>query len=326
MPSTNVQKRQRRLKAELIAKHGPEESPAFRVSIKMRKLFTERHGEGKPRVAEELNEAARTGLLNLVSARIDEEWFGLSFPSGCSDGYVYAGTNFTKLKRTMEGYGLLWPIGGFDQDSPPSDGDIFDLVEFAYEFIAEALDPWLHSFMSHSHYSYNRQTGRDKFARDVNRILERNGIAFELKQGEVIRVAPAVLNESLVAAIFKTGDAILDELLEVSRQKFLNRSAAVRLESLEKLWDAWERLKTVEIGSDKKERVKALLDKAAVEPNFRERLEKEALELSDIGNKFMIRHTETDKVPIVDSLQVDYLFQRMFSIILLLLKASGRTE
>jgi hypothetical protein len=38
----------------------------------------------------------------------------------------------------------------------------------------------------------------------------------------------------------------------------------------------------------------------------------------------MIRHTETDKVPIQDSAQVDYLFQRMFSIIRLLLKASGR--
>jgi hypothetical protein len=83
-------------------------------------------------------------------------------------------------------------------------------------------------------------------------------------------------------------------------------------------------VKDVEAGNDKKERVKALLDKAAAEHNFRDRLEKEAIELTDIGNKFMIRHTETDKVPIVDSAHVDYLFQRMFSIILLLLKASGR--
>lgn len=275
-------------------------------------------------MAEELNEAARNGLLNLVNARIDEEWFGLSFPAGCSDGYAYAGTDFTKLKRTMEGFGLLWPHDAFDQDNPPSDGEIFDLVEFAYEFVAEALDPSLHSYMSHSHYTYDRETGRDKFMQDVNRIFERKGIAFELKQGEVIRIAPAVLQESLAEAVFKTGDAVLDELLEVSRQKFLNRSLAVRLESLEKLWDSWERLKTVEAGNDKKERVKALLDKAATEPNFRDRLEKEAIELTDIGNKFMIRHTETDKVPIVDSAHVDYLFQRMFSIILLLLKASGR--
>lgn len=288
----------------------------------MKKLFTERHGETKPRVAEELNEAARSGLLTLVGARIDEEWFGLSFPAGCADGYAYAGTDFTKLKETMEGYGLLWPHA-VDRDNPPTDGQIFDLVEFAYEFIAEAKDPSLHSYMSHSHYSYDREAGREKFSHNVNRVFERNGIAFELKHGEVIRIAPAVLHESLAETVFKTGDAVLDELLEVSRQKFLNRSLAVRRESLEKLWDAWERLKTVEDGNDKKERVKALLDKAATEP-FRDRLEKEAIELTDIGNKFMIRHTETDKVPIVDSVHVDYLFQRMFSIVLLLLKASGR--
>lgn len=289
----------------------------------MKKLFTERHGVTKPRVSEALDEAARSGLLTLISGRIDEEWFGLSFPEKCGDGYAYAGTDFTKLKGTMEGYSLLWPHA-VDRDNPPSDGQIFDLVEFSYEFIAEAKDPSLHSYMSHSHYSYDRDTGRDKFTQDVNRIFERNGIAFELKLGEVIRVAPAVLHESLAETVFKTGDAVLDELLEVSRQKFLNRSLAVRRESLEKLWDAWERLKSVEDGKDKKVSAKALLNKAATEPNFRERVEREAMELTEIGNKFMIRHTETDKVPIVDSVHVDYLFQRMFSIILLLLKASGR--
>ena len=292
----------------------------------MKKLFTERHGASKPRISEMLDETARGGLWTLISARIDEEWFGLSFPEKCADGYAYAGTDFTKLRGTMEGYGLLWPRGEFDRDNPPSDGKFFDLVEFGYEFIAEAKDPRLHSYMSHSHYSYDRESGRDKFTQDVNRIFERNGIAFELKHGEVIRVAPAILHESLAETVFKTDDAVLDGLLEVARHKFLNRSLDVRRESLEKLWDAWERLKTVELGRDKKASAKTLLDKAATEPNFRGRLEQEARELTDIGNKFMIRHTETDKVPIQDSVHVDYLFQRMFSIIWLLLKASGRAE
>jgi hypothetical protein len=95
---------------------------------------------------------------------------------------------------------------------------------------------------------------------------------------------------------------------------------------LEKLWDAWERLKTVEPGKNKQAQVKALLDRAATESNCRDRLEKEARELTEIGNKFMIRHTETDKVPVNESTQVDYLFHRMFAIIRLLLVASGRGE
>ena len=255
---------------------------------------------------------------------MDEEWFGLLFPDKCLDGYAYAGTDFTKLQAMMEGYGLFWPKHPIDHDSPPSDGEVFDIVEFAYEHVAEALDPKFHSYCNHSHYEYDNETGREKFAHDVTRIFERNGAAFALVEGEVTRLAPAVLDNALAQTLFRTGDAVLDELLEVARHKFLNRTLDVRRESLEKLWDAWERLKTLEPGKDKKASTKALLDKVTVEPTFRERLEAEATQLTGIGNKFMIRHTETDKVPIVASEQVDYLFHRMFAAIRLFLKATGR--
>jgi hypothetical protein len=287
----------------------------------MKKLFTERNGGTKPRIAEVLDENTRKALLTLICARMDEEWFGLSFPDKCADGYAYAGTDLRKLKATMDGYGVLWPSQV--EDNNPLDGQIFDLVEFSYEYIAEANDPSFHSYMSHSHYSYDQESGREKFSHDINRIFERNGVAFNLDQGEVIRIAPAVLHDSLDQARFRSGDTILDGILENARQKFLNRSLEVRRESLEKLWDAWERLKTLEPG-DKKTSTKALLDKASPEMNFRNRLEQEALQLTDIGNKFMIRHTEIDKVPISDSAHIDYLFHRMFSMIWLLLKTSGR--
>ena len=52
----------------------------------MKKLFTEVYGDAKPRVEEALDDATREGLLTLVSARIDEEWFGLSFNEKCGDG------------------------------------------------------------------------------------------------------------------------------------------------------------------------------------------------------------------------------------------------
>jgi len=178
--------------------------------------------------------------------------------------------------------------------------------------------------MSHSHYSYDQKAGRAKFEQDVNRIFERNGVAFDLKHGEVIRIAPTGLQEALAETVFHSGDSVLDEILEAARLKFLNRSLEVRREALEKLWDGWERLKTLEPGSDKKASATALLAKAAQEPNFLARLDSEARELTDIGNKFMIRHTETDKIPIRDSAQVDYLFHRMFSLIRMLLATSGR--
>lgn len=292
----------------------------------MKKLFTERHCATKPRIAEELDDVTRDALLNNIHARMDEEWFGFAFPDRCGDGYAYAGTDFAKLRAAMDGYGLWWPRQQINPDSPPSDGQVFDVVEFAYEHLAEALDPQFHSYMSHSHYTYNQENGREKFASDINRIFERNGRAFELTHGEVNRIAPALLDDTLVQTLFHTDDAPLNMLLEAARRKFLNRSLDVRRESLEKLWDAWERLKTLEPGKDKKISTRALLDKVTTEPTFRGYLETEAVQLTEIGNKFMIRHTEIDKVPIIESAQVDYFFHRAFSMIRLLLKATGRVN
>ena len=68
----------------------------------MNRLFTERHGTTKPRVAEVLDEVTRSALLTLLRARMDEEWFGLSFPQKCDDGHAYADTDFTKLRATMD--------------------------------------------------------------------------------------------------------------------------------------------------------------------------------------------------------------------------------
>jgi len=290
----------------------------------MKKLFTERHGATKPRVAEALDATTRDALLTLIRARMDEEWFGLRFPEKCRDGHAHAGTDFSKLRRTMDGYGLAWPREPFANDNLPTDGQVFDLVEFTYEQVAEALNPEFHSYWSHSHYTYDQRQGQAKFATDVNRIFERNGIAFELAEGEVRRLIPAPLHEELARSTVHTGDALLNQMLAAATEKYLHRDPVVRRESIEKLWDAWERLKTIETGQDKKARTAIILDKAANEPAFRDLLEREALQLTEIGNKFMIRHSEVGKVPIAEPRQVDYLFQRLHAAIWLLLHASGR--
>ncbi len=83
-------------------------------------------------------------------------------------------------------------------------------------------------------------------------------------------------------------------------------------------------MKSLEKPGNKRKSVKLLLDDATDEEHFRELLEKEAKELTDIGNTFMIRHSETDKVPLEREEDNEYLFYRMFSLILLILKTTGR--
>jgi hypothetical protein len=291
----------------------------------VKKLFTERHGIASPRIGEELSIEAATALLELIKARIDENWFGEQFPENCPDGSDNVGCNTQKLQAALAGYRVIWPKDWPDYERRvPTDPQIFDLIEFSCEHVAVPKSYAYHGFFRHDHLSYDADAGRERFAYDVNRIFERQGLVFELKEGEIVRLAPTGLQEALGTTVFQTGDAELDRLLETAREKFLNRSADVRKEGLEKLWDAWERLKTIEPGKDKKAQVTAILDRAAAEPVLRERLEGEAKELTFIGNSLMIRHTEVGKPDIADSAQVDYLFHRMFAMIRLLLKSSQR--
>ena len=51
--------------------------------------------------------------------------------------------------------------------------------------------------------------------------------------------------------------------------------------------------------------------------------EAEAKQLTDIGNAFQIRHSETTQERLHAAAQVDYLFHRLFSLVYLILRAGG---
>jgi hypothetical protein len=113
--------------------------------------------------------------------------------------------------------------------------------------------------------------------------VQRTRDAMEFKweeAGEIVHVAPLILHDALVSAIFTTGDKELDSLLQMARQQFRMPDAVIRKESLEKLWDAWEQLKTIEDPNDKRNSVAVLLDRASTEPQFRQLLEEEAKALT----------------------------------------------
>ena len=48
----------------------------------MKKLFTERHGMGEPRVKDEFDVTLTKGLLTVIIAKIDENLFGEAFSTG----------------------------------------------------------------------------------------------------------------------------------------------------------------------------------------------------------------------------------------------------
>jgi hypothetical protein len=152
----------------------------------------------------------------------------------------------------------------------------------------------------------------DPMLRDIKRLTES-------------RPVPPVLFEAM-GNLPPSGDATLDALLRDALLKFKDPAPKTRAEATEKLWDAWERLKSLEAQANKRLSVARLLDQCSPEPKFRALLELEAKELTEVGNTFHIRHFETDKVAFQHAEQYDYLFHRMFALIHLLLFSRARDE
>jgi hypothetical protein len=284
--------------------------------------FSDREKGPAPRTIEEITPEAWRGIWALISGRLSNGSFGNAFPDQCPDGYGIVGHDSNLLEATVQGHGIVWPI---TKDEVPETLAVMDLLEFWEDHVAKPIEGDYHSFFRHNHLGFNVEEGQAEFRAAVNTILARNGIAFEMDgDGIMVRLGPPELAPILKSAVFKTGDDTLDELLEDARERFTSPSLKVRKEALEKIWDAFERLKTIEAGKDKKATVAALLAKAIPDPDMRERINKEMADLTEIGNSYMIRHTEVGKKPITKSEQVDYFFQRMFGVVRLLLKGTGR--
>jgi hypothetical protein len=181
-----------------------------------------------------------------------------------------------------------------------------------------------HSYGRHDHiHSFDRAAGVSDYVAAINRLFRRCGHPYELQSnGHVQRLGPPVIRDVLSNIHFATGDSELDRLFSVAREKFNDPDPDIRAEALEKLWDAWERLKTIYPG-DKRASVTRLLDEAVKEANLRAKVEEEANALTQIGNNFMIRHTETGKTKIERSEHVDYLFHRLFALMWMILRMRG---
>jgi hypothetical protein len=299
----------------------------------MNDYFSDRENGPRARTEQVISPEVWAGLVATVQALVNSGAFGLRFPERCPDGQAICGCDEDVIAASViaEMPGLTWPLetsrlvdDGFLRQQEPFAPDtllILDFVEFVYASVAKPIPGRLHDYFNHHHLTFDQQSGQEEFRATVNRIFARNGLAFEmLSNGRIVRVLPPVLGDDLKRMVFRTGDRILDNMLEESRTKFTDRNPLLRREGLERLWDAWERLKSLADPEDKKKSISIILDATANEATLRQRLEDEAKELTDIGNSHLIRHTELKQIPVIDVDHVDYLFHRLFAMIQLLLR------
>ncbi len=302
----------------------------------MTEYFSDREQGPRPRTEQVISPTVWGGIVGLVQSLIATGAFGAKYPETCPDGQGPIGTDENALALAVHAGmpGLPWPLvttekiqqDYFSEEQPfaPDTLLVLDFIEFCHRMVAKPIKGSFHSFFRHHHLSFDEAEGKQVFREDINRIFSRNNLAFELRpDGQVVRLAPAILGESLSSARFRTGDSTLDGMLEESRAKFLNPSVAIRREAVERLWDCWERLKSLDSPGNKKQSIESLLLRAAPDAAFHSVLKTEACALTEIGNSFHIRHSEVTQSAVTDSAHIDYLFHRLYSLVTLLLSKRG---
>jgi hypothetical protein len=288
-------------------------------------LYSDRTNGPAPRDKDALPDATARGLLNLVQTKIDTNWFAKIFPEHCYDGQGITGTNERALGLELQ---ALIPELDFPllSSQEASDEAILDLIEYSASRVAEPADgPW-HSFFKHNELSFDEKTGRRKFRDEVNLYLSRGRTTYELSTAaQVQRIGTPEVRQALADLRPNSGDGVLDDLIIQARTLYVSHRVDDRKTAIEKLWDAFERLKTIDIpGGNKKSSLTALLAHITDEP-LRATVEADMFTLTGIGNTFNIRHHETGKYPLTAE-GYDYFFARMSNVIIVLLRQSDRLD
>ena len=294
------------------------------------RYFSEREFGARVPDSDGVGRAAWGGVLALVRSYLGNQRFAKAFPLSCPDPEKSSdviGTDEEDFWRAARGWVPDLPERLWSSD-PPDTPVVMDLIEFMFDNVADCKPGWRHEFFQHHHLrGFDANSGRERLREDINMLLRRNRLSFQLDaNGEVMRLGPPVLRDSLDIATFHTGDDDLDGLLRRSVSLFRSPDARDRGDSLEKLWDAYERLKSMKDPGNKKRSIERLINGIGLAAPLAQELDAEMRALTSIGNTFRIRHSEVDKLPIGKTEVVDYLFGRMFCLIWLLLQQADEGE
>jgi len=162
---------------------------------------------------------------------------------------------------------------------------------------------------------FARYNNHNNFADEVNLIFQNNGFIYRLLGGKIEIAQIKIQTEEAVKEVG------LKELIEQATLRYNSGNVSDKQIAVEKLWDAFERLKTYYSTLDKKKSAEKLVSEISNgNDSYKSLFEEEFEKLTKIGNRFRIRHHETDRIDITDNNYYDYFYQRCFALVNLSLK------
>lgn len=294
--------------------------------------FSDRELGKKELKSEKLTLSVYKGIVGVYKKF--EKNFSVEYPEYCDDpnNRVW-GTNVNLLEADIKAKipNMETPIyvNQYEDDSEIDKYALLDFVEFCFLNIFDIQQGNYHRYYDHYHIDFlDTRNERERFRNEVNQIFERNGIVFYLdKDGMVKRKLPTALDAVLQNLNVKSKDDTLNQLVNLAIEKIRKPKEEDRQIALEKIWDAFERIKTFYDPNNKKASATTLVTNiAAGTAEFDELLDTEFKTLTNIGNKYHIRHFETNKIKINSMKQVDYLFYRMIALIDLCMDKVGEVN
>lgn len=274
------------------------------------------------------------GIVEVINRFIQDNSLSKDFPLSCPDGNGVCGFNEDIFRATIRAeipdmtypfpsINECDPFGGREEIEEKSQYAAFDTIEFVYSHLCHAVKVKYHKFYDHYELSFeDGQYEKGQFRDQINHIFRRNGLLFILTNGgKINRILPSGATEA-IAHIVPIQDETINGYIDMAIKKYKDPHFDENRLGLERLWDAFERIKTVyKEDCDKKQSMEALINKiAGGDDYFKCILNEDCVNLTKIGNSYHIRHHEVNKIPIRNKEILDYFFVRMLTTINLLMR------
>lgn len=241
--------------------------------------------------------------LSSYFIKLTEEMYFMS----CMDeySYDYSFSNYLMNLKIASHIG----IKPFPLEEKLSDDEIFDLIEAIYQIIEVPNSSTKGTTISNIRYEFTLQ---------INKMFQNFKMNYILIKGEIKALHSEELNELFLDS-FNCFDKEIKEFIQIALKKFKSRDIKEQRIALNKLVDAYERIKMLENPKDKKESAKKISKLVDKENTF---FETDMMKMTRIANnEFMIRHTELDKTKIESVVVIEYLFYLYYNSIRAILLA-----
>lgn len=197
---------------------------------------------------------------------------------------------------------------------------LIDYIEFFAQNIMDVSENWNNDRYRNYQYIDCLKT-KDvfmEFKSAINELFIESGLLYTLTDEAIVEriVENSPLTKQIENRFSTVKEKGIRDLLKDAIALYKTPNPCARQDSVEKIWDALERLKTYYISLDKKKSAtKIVEDMSGGSEDFKDLFNAEFKTLTDIGNHYRIRHHETDKIDIIDDKYYDYLFNRCLSLI-----------